>query len=100
MARTSNARVKFHGSLAGAKQTFKTSNGRIELGLPADAQFEFEASTSNARVQCDFPFEREDSDKRNRRLSGTVGKNDDCSIVANTSNASIDIRPLEQRENR
>lgn len=100
VARTSNARVKFRGTLAATKQTFKTSNGRIELGLPADAQFHFEASTSNSRVHCDFPFDRPDSGKRNRRLSGSVGKNDDCSIVANTSNAGIDIRPLEKREDQ
>lgn len=98
VARTSNARVKFRGTLAATKQTFKTSNGRIELGLPADAQFRFEASTSNSRVQCDFHFELEDSGKRNRRLLGSVGKNSDCSIVANTSNAGIDIRPIEPRE--
>jgi DUF4097 and DUF4098 domain-containing protein YvlB len=98
VARTSNARIIFHGTLTAEQQTFKTSNGRIELGLPADAQFRIEASTSNSRVQCDFPVQREDDSRKNRRLFGLVGKNPACSIVAHTSNAGIDIRPLDAQD--
>lgn len=93
-ARTSNGRIKFHGTLAAKPQTFKTSNGRIELALPADSQFRLAASTSNSRVQCDFPIEVESSTKRRHHLSGTVGKNPLTSIVAATSNGAIEVHPL------
>lgn len=95
IARTSNGRVKFNGTLTAGKQTFKSSNGRIELAMPRDAQFQFEASTSNSRVKCGFPFEQKDGSKRGRRLSGQVGKDSACSIVAATSNGSIDIHPAD-----
>ncbi len=91
-AHTSNGRITFRGSLSADKEhRFQTSNGRIELALPADSRFRLEGSTSNARIHCDFPITSEGRESR-RRLTGAVGENPTTSIIASTSNASIDIR--------
>ena len=92
-ARTSNGRIEFRGQLAGEKQKFRTSNGRITLTLPDDAEFYLDAHTSNARVRCDFPIDTDDGRKRRRDLEGVVGNNPDpnCIIDAKTSNGSISI---------
>lgn len=90
-ARTSNARVRFAGSLAPKNHKIRTSNGKIDMLLPPDSQFRFEAATSNGSIECEFPFDNE-SAKSRRKKSGTVGDNPQCSLSLATSNASIDIR--------
>ena len=90
-AHTSNARIRFEGTLAEGAHKFKTSNGRIDVLLPPESQFCFKASTSNGRVDCEFPYQ-EESSRRRRRLSGTVGEDPKCSLTLATSNSSIDIR--------
>ncbi len=65
-ARTSNGRIKFRGSLADDAQQFKTSNGRIQLTLPDDAEFRLNAHTSNSRVNCKFPIKAADGRERSR----------------------------------
>ena len=90
-AHTSNGRIEFQGTLAAYDQLFKTSNGGIVLALPADSQFELDASTSNSRVGCAFTLKGEHN-KRRTKLKGTVGENPTCSITATTSNGPIDIR--------
>jgi len=95
-ARSSNARIKFAGSLAGKEHEFKTSNGNIELVLPAQSQFRLNCSTSNARIKCDFALDKKDNSSR-RKLAGTVGDKPDFSLVASTSNAGITIRKAEPK---
>jgi DUF4097 and DUF4098 domain-containing protein YvlB len=90
-AQTSNARVEFEGSLADKSHRFRTSNGRIEVTLPPDSRFRFEASTSNGGIDCDFPFD-DDASRSRRKKSGTVGENPACLLKLSTSNSSIDIR--------
>jgi len=90
-ARTSNGRIDFKGTLAARDQEFKTSNEKIELTLPADTQFELDASTSNSRVGCEFPLKGEHN-KRRTKLKGTVGDSPAFSITATSSNGPINIR--------
>jgi DUF4097 and DUF4098 domain-containing protein YvlB len=91
-AHTSNGRIAFRGSLsADMEHRFETSNGQIELALPAESRFHFEGSTSNGRIHCEFPITSEGRESR-RRLIGAVGENPTTSIIASTSNASINIR--------
>jgi DUF4097 and DUF4098 domain-containing protein YvlB len=97
-ARSSNARITFRGSLADKDHQFKSSNGRIELFLPADSQFRFDCSTSNAKVQCDFPNTPTTSGRK-RKLAGTVGQDPRGTIVAATSNAGINIHKADSNEN-
>ena len=93
-AKSSNGTIKFQGTLADKEHRFKTSNGRIQLYLPAKSQFRLDCSTSNASVQCDFPIaERARSSKR--KLMGTVGDDPQFSIVAQTSNGGISIRKAD-----
>jgi DUF4097 and DUF4098 domain-containing protein YvlB len=92
-ANTSNASIRFAGSLAGDENKLHTSNASIDVRLPADSQFEIDASTSNSVVDCDFDAEthkREDS--RRRKLSATVGDDPQFALDLSTSNGSINIR--------
>jgi DUF4097 and DUF4098 domain-containing protein YvlB len=104
-AKTSNASIKFRGTLAGDDNELKTSNGSIDVELPADSQFEIKATTSNARVDSDFAVKNDDDDddnghrrKRQRRLEGTVGKDPQFSLELATSNASIEVNKLDDDE--
>jgi hypothetical protein len=96
-AHTSNGRIEFRGSLAPSDHQFRTSNGRIDLVLPPDSQFVLNGSTSNSRVDCDFPIASEG--KRHRsRLQGNVGQNPERTISAITSNGHIAVRKARLEE--
>jgi len=87
---TSNGRITFEGSLAEGSHTFDTSNGSIEITLPADAAFRVDARTSNSQVSTDFPVTVEGALDDNA-LRGTVGQNPAVSIKVTSSNGSISI---------
>ena len=89
-ARTSNGAIKFAGTLANTEHKLKTSNGRIRLALPAGSSFHFEGTTSNGRVNCEFPLKTEGKSRRTR-LKGDVGENPTASVIASTSNGQIDV---------
>lgn len=97
-AKTSNGRIEFRGTLAKGDHLLKTSNGKIRLVLPVDSSFKFEGTTSNSRIDCDFPILSEGKSKRTR-LNGTVGDNPAVSITAATSNGQIEIRKARATEN-
>jgi DUF4097 and DUF4098 domain-containing protein YvlB len=92
-ARSSNGRVDFRGTLADGEHRLKTSNGKIRISLPADSRFEFDGSTSNSRIECEFPITA-DGKARRTRLRGTVGDHPACKITASTSNGGIELRKL------
>jgi len=95
-ARTSNGKIDFKGSLAAGKHEFRSSNGAIQLTLPADAQFGYSATTSNGKVRCHFEGPR-DGNKRQSRLKGTVGgEHPATTIELSSSNGAIDIRRADQ----
>lgn len=90
-AHTSNGRIEFEGSLVEGDQVFDTSNGSIELTLPADLGFNLDAETSNGEITTDFPVTTTgvtDDDM----LRGTVGESPVVSIRIRTSNGRIEIR--------
>jgi hypothetical protein len=93
-AGTSNGRISFRGSLAEGDHRFDTSNGSIDITLPSDARFRIDASTSNGDVSTEFPVTVSGSLDDNE-LRGTVGENPSVSIIATSSNGSIDIRQGE-----
>lgn len=98
-AETSNGSVRFEGSLTGDENEFHTSNASIDVRLPADSQFEIDASTSNSVVDCDFDSHtRRRDDSRRRKLSATVGEDPQFALDLDTSNASIKIRKLRARD--
>ena len=89
-ARTSNGQISFSGSLADGDHSFETSNGQIEISLPASSQFSLDASTSNGRISMEFPITTSGTTTDNQ-LRGTVGDNPGVSIRVETSNGAIKI---------
>jgi DUF4097 and DUF4098 domain-containing protein YvlB len=89
------------GSLAKGSHRLETSNGSIELKLPATAQFQFAASTSNGSVRNRFPGLQPRSGKAgSNRLAGVVGSGADSEVVVEleTSNGGITIEPMPSAE--
>ena len=100
-AETSNGNISFAGSLARGSHKLETSNGAIDLKLPASAAFQFEAKTSNGSVTNRFPGMKSRSGKEgSRKLSGLVGPADASGIDVKleTSNGAITIEPLQPAE--
>lgn len=100
-AESTNGNVSFAGSLARGSHKLETSNGGIDLKLPASTPFRFEASTSNGSVTNRFPGLQPTSGKKgSRRLAGVVGQAEAAAIDVKleTSNGSITIEPLQPAE--
>jgi len=100
-AGTSNGNIHFAGTLEKGKHTLATSNGSIELVLPATAQFQFEASTSNGAVTNRFPGLQPSSGKpSSNHLAGHVGSgsNAEIDLKLETSNGSITLEPAASAE--
>jgi DUF4097 and DUF4098 domain-containing protein YvlB len=90
VGRTSNGPINFNGSLAQGRTEMSTSNGRIVVTLPADAQFVVEADTSNGKISSDFAVTAQGfSDDH---LRGSVGNDPGATLDLQTSNGSIDLR--------
>jgi DUF4097 and DUF4098 domain-containing protein YvlB len=95
-AETSNGNVAFAGSLAKGSHELVTSNGGIDLRLPATAQFQFEARTSNGTVTNRFPGLQPRSGKAgSHRLAGRIGSGAaaEIDVRLETSNGAITIEP-------
>ncbi len=90
-ASTSNSGVRFRGTLTDSKHEFETSNGPIDVRLPADSQFSFVAETSNGDIDVEFDYEGDAGRRRRRKASGTVGNAPKFSLELETSNSSIAI---------
>lgn len=90
-AQSTNGGIDFRGTLADEEQIFKTSNGRVTLTLPATAQFQLDAKTSNGKIRTDFTLTKKDASGKGQ-LRGEVGVAPACTIKIQTSNGSIDIK--------
>jgi hypothetical protein len=100
-AETSNGNVAFTGTLSKGSHSMQTSNGSIELTLPATSQFQFAASTSNGSVTNRFPGLQTKSGKSgSNRLTGLIGSGSgaDVDLILETSNGTITIEPAQQAE--
>ncbi len=100
-AGTSNGNIHFAGTFEKGKHRLATSNGSIELVLPAAAQFQFEASTSNGTVTNRFPGLQPSSGKPgSNRLAGHVGSglNADIDLKLETTNGGITLEPALSAE--
>ena len=90
-AHTSNGGITFDGVLLPGDTTLETSNGSVELRLPADAAFIIDATTSNADANSEFTIDGVASDGQ---LQGSVGAADQAAatqIIVRTSNGSISL---------
>jgi DUF4097 and DUF4098 domain-containing protein YvlB len=90
-ARGSNSEVRFSGTLAEGAHSLSTSNGRILVTIPGDAQFKVDASTSNGSITSDFSTGATKHPGR-QHLEATVGEKPAATIKLRTSNGSIEIR--------
>jgi len=89
---TSNGGITFDGSLQQGQATLETSNGPVELRLPADAAFAIDASTSNGKITSEFQVEGTAADDA---LEGTAGSPEDATtteITVRTSNGPITLK--------
>lgn len=94
-ADTSNGKITFTGTLAAGQHSLRSSNGGIDVTLPANLIFRIDAATSNGRVLTDFLVNRTDTGEST--LVGTVGDaNPATTVQLETSNGNIDIRRLMQ----
>ncbi|HJZ94554.1 MAG TPA: sigma-70 family RNA polymerase sigma factor [Gemmataceae bacterium] len=90
-AHTSNGEVRFSGSLADGKHSLTTSNGRLQLTLPAGARFRVDATTSLGAIENDFG-EGASARVGGVHLQTTVGDDPKATIMLKTSNGGIEIR--------
>jgi DUF4097 and DUF4098 domain-containing protein YvlB len=100
-AETSNGNVVFAGSLVKGSHSLATSNGSIEMKLPAATPFKFEARTSNGSITNRFKELQPRSGKAgSNRLAGLVGTGSDADIDVKleSSNGSITIGPEQPVE--
>ena len=65
--RVSMGSAKWNGELQ-----VKTTNGSVDVTLPASAEFKLDATTTNGEIQTDFPITVQGS-VHSKELSGTVG---------------------------
>jgi DUF4097 and DUF4098 domain-containing protein YvlB len=100
VAQTSNGNVSFIGTLAKGTHSLETSNGGIDLKLPASAQFQFQASTSNGSVSNRFSGLQTKSGKPgSNHLAGLVGSGSaEVDVKLETSNGAITIEPAQPAE--
>lgn len=68
--------------------TFFNKNGSIELTLPQDLEFEFEATTKNGSVSTSF---QESISIDGRTTRGTVGNSPMVTVKTETNNGNIEV---------
>jgi DUF4097 and DUF4098 domain-containing protein YvlB len=85
-----NGRIDYRAALGQGNYSFSTGNGRIELHLPADAQFALDANVGNGRITSEFPLAG--ATEGARTVQGRVGADPQASITAVTGNGNIDVQ--------
>ncbi len=68
--------------------SFFNKNDDINLTLPADLEFEFEATTKNGSVSTTF---QECISVDGRTLRGTIGNNPMVTVKTETNNGNIEV---------
>jgi DUF4097 and DUF4098 domain-containing protein YvlB len=90
--RTSNGGITFAGALDAGEATLETSNGAVELRLPADAAFTVDARTSASKATSDYAIV---GSVEESALLGTVGAPEAAAatrLSIRTSNAPISLK--------
>ena len=91
-AQTSNGRITFSGTLIeGANHWMSTSNGRIDVTLPADASLIIGARTSNASISTNMLLI---GDTAGNEWSAVLNPPATGTLTLETSNGEIEIRGI------
>jgi DUF4097 and DUF4098 domain-containing protein YvlB len=90
-ASTSNGDASFAGSIAESKAANRidAGNGSVSVTLPGNAQFGFDALTSNGKVTSDFTFQ---GDTTPTSIKGTLGASPTFSLVVRVKNGEITLK--------
>ena len=91
-ARTSNGQIEFSGTLINEfDHQMATSNGRIDVALPADASLIIEARTSNASISTNLLLIR---DTAGNEWSAVLNPPGTGTLTLETSNGGIEIHGI------
>jgi len=84
--RVSMGNAKWNGELE-----LMTTNGSVDVTLPASAEFQVHAATTNGRISSDFPITVQGSFGM-KNLSGTVGGGGGRELKVATTNGGIELK--------
>jgi len=85
-----NGKLTYRGALGSGDYAFETGNGPIELGLPAEAQFNFDGRVGNGRITSEFPLGNTAAEAH--VVKGSVGSDPQAIITAVTGNGRIEVK--------
>jgi len=88
---TSNGAIRFHGSPIGDANTLATSNGSIEVAVPASASIEFAARTPGGAISTSLPLV---GDTQGKEWLATLNAPATARIALETSNGAVSIGAL------
>jgi hypothetical protein len=90
--RTSNGGITVDGALAPGESVLETSNGAVELQMPADAAFSIDASTSAARASSEFVIDGSTGESTLQGTVGAPGVAAETTVRIRSSNGAITLR--------
>ena len=90
---TSNGAIRVNVREGNAPLAAKTSNGAIDVTLPADFSGQLDAKTTNGRVHSELLLSGVESSRT--RLMGQIGEGGETTIKLRTLNGSIHVRAQE-----
>jgi DUF4097 and DUF4098 domain-containing protein YvlB len=93
-AGTSNGSIRYSGKLAAGESSMHTSNGSIDVRLPADAVFRLDAQTSLGSVTTDLPL-LFSSDSGKSHVRGRLGEDPKVDLKLESSIGSITVNRAE-----
>jgi hypothetical protein len=88
---TSNGGITVDGALQPGETALETSNGAVEMRLPADAAFSVDASTSASKASSEFAIDGSVEESALRGIAGAPEAASATSLTIRTSNAPITL---------
>jgi hypothetical protein len=85
-----NGDIVYQAAVGQGKIDLGVGNGAIELQLPADAQFNIDATVGNGNIANEYPVI--DTAPDGRVLKGSAGSSPQASIMAASGNGSVTVR--------
>lgn len=88
---TSNGRIVSHLNQLDNEGVIETSNGAVEVYVPADFTGNVKAKTSNGSLSCDLPVEILEGSFKEGEITARIGENPTRSLKLETSNGSLSL---------